>query len=195
MTNANTTALLLGHIQPPISQLPTDQTGYFEGLQSLLDGARGKGIQIVYLKIGFLRGYPELPAGNAHRSELEPHSVFIDGVSNPVDERIAPLDSDIQVASPGPDIFARSSLATILRAKGITSIAVAGVSTGGIVNGVVVGAFSEGVEVAVLEDLCFEPGQDHPEALFSAFVRPWGATITTSNEWLDSVNAVAVNAV
>jgi nicotinamidase-related amidase len=190
MTNANTTALLVGHIQPPISGLPTDQTGYFLALQSLLTGARDKGVHIVYLNVGFQPGYPELPVGSAARSELEPHGVFIDGISNAVDERVAPLDSDIQVVSPGPDIFARSSLASILRAKGITSIAVLGVSTGGIVTGVVVGAYSEGLDVVVLKDLCFEPGRGNQESLFAAFIRPWDATVSTSNEWLEGVKAV-----
>ncbi|MGW5276371.1 cysteine hydrolase family protein [Streptomyces sp. NPDC004044] len=187
MTEANTTALLVGHIQPPVSQLPEDDAEYCRGLQILLNGARNRGVLVIYVNVGFLPGYPELPASSAIRDELAPHGIFIDGVSNAVDERVAPLDGDISIVSPGPDIFARSSLASILRAKGIGSIAVMGISTGGVVNGMVVGAYSEGLDVVVLKDLCFEPAGDDQDALFSAFVRPWGASITTSNEWLDAV--------
>jgi nicotinamidase-related amidase len=184
MTNATTTALLVGHIQPPISLIPMDQSGYFSSLQSILSGARDKGVQVIYLNLGFIRGYPEFPADSPVRGE-------IGGISDAVDERVAPLDSDIEVVSPGPDIFARSSLASILRAKGITSIAVAGVSTGGIVNGVVVGGYCEGLDVVVLKDLCYEPGEGNSEPLFTAFTRPWGATVTTSAEWLSGIKAAA----
>lgn len=193
MTTAHTTALLVGHVQPPVSGLPTDQAGYFGALQGLLAGARDKGVQIVYLNLGFQPGYPELALDSVARNELQPHGIFITGVSNAVDERVAPLDADIQIESPGPDVFARSPLASVLRAKGITSIAALGISTGGVVNGVVVGAFSEGFEVVVLEDLCFEPGGDDPTPLWAAFTRPWGATVTNSEEWLQSVEPVGTD--
>ena len=66
----NTTALLIMDVQPPIAEL-----GGPTLLERLADGAsaaRGAGVAVIYVKVGFRPGYPEIgPRANATLTRIK----------------------------------------------------------------------------------------------------------------------------
>jgi nicotinamidase-related amidase len=76
----NTTALLIMDVQPPIAEL-----GGPTLLERLADGAsaaRGAGVAVIYVKVGFRPGYPEIgPRANAILTRIKEVGAFVDGAS------------------------------------------------------------------------------------------------------------------
>ncbi|MFI5541837.1 cysteine hydrolase family protein [Nocardia sp. NPDC051900] len=136
---ASRTALVLGHIQAPITDLATDPT-YLERLAAVARQARAKGIPVIYVTISFRAGYSEPVPGSPRRERMESAGVFIEGVSNSVHDKLRPEPRDIVIRASRVSGFANTDLEVVLRSSGIDSIALAGTSTGGVVLGTVVDA-------------------------------------------------------
>jgi nicotinamidase-related amidase len=184
---ASRTALVLGHIQPPITDLASDPT-YLERLAATAREARAKGTTVIYVTITFRERYPELVPGSPRRVRMEPAGLFIDGVSNSVHEKMSPEPGDIVVRATRVSGFANTDLEVILRSSGIDSIALAGIATSGVVLGTLVDARDKDFGVTVLKDLCVDPNPGVHDALMTAFIAPWAASIATAEEWLASVD-------
>jgi nicotinamidase-related amidase len=185
--NTSRTALVLGHIQPPITEMISDTT-YVDRLADVVGQARAAGTAIVYVTIAFRHGYPELVPGSVRRERMESAGLFVDGESNAVHEKVRPEPGDVVIRAPRVSGFAYTDLEVVLRSSGIDSIALAGISTGGVVLGTVVDARDRDFDVTVLSDLCADPNQAVHDALLTAFTAPWAATVTTSRDWLTSID-------
>jgi nicotinamidase-related amidase len=98
-TDPEHTALLIVDVQPPIADLGGPRL-----VERLADGAataRAAGVAVIYVKVGFRPGYPEIgPRVNTMFARIKEMGAFVDGVSADVHESIAPESGEIVVTSP-----------------------------------------------------------------------------------------------
>ncbi|MFC9841084.1 cysteine hydrolase family protein [Rhodococcus sp. NPDC127530] len=177
------TALVVGHAQPPITHMPSEPEAYLERLSQCITTARTAGVPVIYAKLSFRNEYVELPTPSASRRAIEPAGMFLKDVSDGLDPAVEPEPGDIVIDCTRISAFAYTPLEPILRALGIERIALAGISTGGVILGTLVDARCRDFEAVVLEDLCYQPG-DAQASLLEAFKDPWSAEIVSSAEWL-----------
>ncbi len=132
-----------------------------------LAAARASGVKVIFVKVGFRDGYPEIGeetrvlfrgkggrAGSAaHRRGLLEEFVPQDG--EPVIDKQAPRFS----------AFAGSGLELVLRAHDIRDLVLAGVSTGGVVLSTLRQAFDMAYRMTVLSDGCFDPDAEVHDVL------------------------------
>lgn len=179
---ASKIAIFVGHIQQPIVGMAPE--GYLERLAKTLAAARAAGATVLYAKLSFRAGYVELPDHDPMRAIVEADNLFVAGLSSTIHEVVKPVKGDIVIDAVRPSAFAYTELEPILRSRGIDSIVLTGISTGGVVMGTLVDARSRDFAVTVLSDLCVEPNAFGQVALLEAFTYPWGATITDASTWV-----------
>jgi nicotinamidase-related amidase len=179
---ASKMAIFVGHIQQPIVGMAPE--GYLERLAKTLAAARAAGTSVIYAKLSFRAEYVELPDHDPMRAIVEADNLFVAGLSSTIDEVVKPVKGDIVIDAVRPSAFAYTELEPILRSRGIDSIVLTGISTGGVVMGTLVDARSRDFAVTVLSDLCVEPNASGQVALLEAFTYPWGATITDASTWV-----------
>jgi nicotinamidase-related amidase len=175
-------AIFVGHIQQPIVGMAPE--GYLDRLAETLAAARAAGVSVIYAKLSFRAGYLELPDHDPMRAMVEADNLFVGGLSSTIDEAVKPLEGDIVIDAVRPSAFAYTELEPILRSRGINSIVLTGISTGGVVMGTLVDARSRDFAVTVLSDLCVESNPSGQVALLQAFTYPWAATITDASTWV-----------
>jgi nicotinamidase-related amidase len=184
-------ALILGHIQPPITDLAGDAT-FIDRLAETVEAARSRGVLIAYVKIGFRPGHIDLPVDHPLRLALGDTPAFVDRVANDIHERVAPKDGDIVVTSARVSGFAGTDLDLVLRANGVDHVVLTGISTGGVVLGTLVDAHERDFKVTVLSDLVSDPNPDIHAALLRLYGEagpglPWSSSVTSAGEWLTSL--------
>lgn len=105
----NQTALLIMDVQPPVADLggPT----LLERVAECASAARAAGVAVIYVKVGFRPGYPEIgPRANAMLTTITEVGAFVDGASTEVHEAIAPQSGEIVVTRPRVSAFAGGDL-------------------------------------------------------------------------------------
>jgi nicotinamidase-related amidase len=125
MTNTSTahrTALIVGHAQPPITQMPDDPKDYLKRLASCLTAARSAKVPVIYAKLSYGEGYVELPTSSVARGMLASSSLFLESKSDAIDSAVQPELGDIVVPCARISAFAYSKLEPILRSLGVQTL-------------------------------------------------------------------------
>ena len=167
-------ALIIGHVQPPITDMVTEPE-FIPRLQETITAARDAGVLVFFIHIGFDKNLSQL-------------DMFIDGVSNPFHDTIAPTDKDVVIRGAHVSGFLGTDLDLSLRSQGIQRIVLTGISTGGVVLGTLTDAVQRGYGVTLLTDLAFDPNPAVHDAILKLVGSygpglPWGAALQTSAEW------------
>ena len=130
-------------------------TQMFAHTQALVAAARDRGVTVMHVPIAFAEGYPEIPA--------EPYGILAGVAASKsfrkgswgaeiVDE-LRPAQGDIIVEGKrGLDCFASTNLDFILRARGISHVAIAGFLTNCCVESTMRSAYERGYHVITLTD-------------------------------------------
>jgi nicotinamidase-related amidase len=182
-TDPKQTALLIMDVQPPIA----DRVGgpiFLERIADSASAARDAGIAVIYVKIGFRKGYPEIgPRPSAIFAAIKEMGAFVDGVSTEVHESIAPRSGEIVVTRPRVSAFSGSDLDVVLRARGIDSLVVTGIATSGVVLSSLRQAADLDFDLTVLSDGCADPDDEVHRVLIEK-VFPSQAQVMTVHEWI-----------
>jgi nicotinamidase-related amidase len=156
---------------------------------ALLDGAkhaialiRGHGGTIGYVRVGFADG--EAPTGTMGRRigrEAALTMFHADSPNTQIHAEIAPEDGDIVVRKTRVGPFGTTDLDEQLRAKGIDTLILAGISTSGVVLSTVRDGHDRDYRLIVVSDLCADPEADVHEFLIER-IFPRQAEVITSEE-------------
>lgn len=92
-------------------------------------------------------------------------------------------EGDLLVTKRRVSAFSGSDLETILRANGITHLALGGIMTSGVVLSTVREAADKDYAVTVLSDICGDPDAEVQKVLLEK-IFPWQADVMTSEEWM-----------
>ena len=177
-----TTALLIMDVQPEIVAR-FDASGLTERLAGAAAAARAAGVRVIYVKIGFREGYPEISPRSAMFSRIAELGGFVEGVSSEIDPAVAPQPGDVVVTKRRVSAFAGSDLDVVLRAGGIDALVLCGIATSGVVLSTVRQAADLDFALTVLADGCADADEEVHRVLCEK-VFPRQAQVTTVAEWI-----------
>ena len=147
------------------------------------DAATTAGIPVIYVRIAFRRGYPEV----ALRNELFGPIVASGGlgevdVASAIHPLVATGPDDIVVTKRRVSAVAGSDLEVILRGLGVETVVLAGLVTSGVVLSTLVEAVDRDFRVVVLRDGCADGDAVLHDALIGHYFPSRGRVLTTA-EW------------
>lgn len=183
-----TTALLLMDFQNGIAGRP--------GFEQVLDAAgralaaaRSHGLPVIFVRVAFRPGYPEVSASNlafGRRRDTADAAMHQDGPSTQIIERLAPRVGEHVVVKRRVSAFTGSDLEVLLRGLGADSLVLGGIATSGVVLSTVRQAADLDYRLTVLSDAC---GDRDPEVhrVLVEKVFPHQALVVTTDVWAGSL--------
>lgn len=181
-----TTALLIMDYQNDIVQTTpmAAERGIVARARSVLAAARGAGLLVAYVVVRFRPGYPEVNQRNKLFSGIRAAGILREGTPGAdILPEVAPQPGEPVIVKRRVGAFFNTDLATVLGARGVTTLALAGVATSGVMLSTLRYAADADYEVIVLEDLCADRNPAAHAALIE-HVFPRQATIVSSDEFL-----------
>ena len=190
------TALIAIHLQhdivgadgafAPFFRAEVERTGVLDTSARVLAGARRAGAKIVYTRVAFQPGHPDLVANSPLLSMVAANNCLVDGTPGAaLVESAAPADTDAIVTHTRITGFHASALDVVLRASGIDTVAFAGVATNISVEGTARTASELGYRTIVLSDACSAGSEAaHQASLESLSLL---AEISTADDFLSAL--------
>ena len=179
MSNART-ALLLMDFQADIAE-HSRAAGTVQVALDALAAARASGVKVIFVKVGFRDGYPEIGEETPVFSGAKAAGRF-SGASSRLLEEFVPQDGEPVIDKRRFSAFAGSGLELVLRAHDIRDLVLAGVSTGGVVLSTLRHAFDMAYRMTVLSDGCFDPDAEVHDVLMRK-IFPRQARVVSGAEW------------
>lgn len=148
------TALIIGDIQRGITGAYPFARQVVPPLSELLPRARAAGVLVVFVHIAFRPNRTDLPPDNALFSAFfDAGDMFHEGAA--ATEIDLPVQAeDVVILKRRASAFAGTDLELVLRARGIDTVAVAGVATSAMVAATCYDAADRGYRITVLRDGC-----------------------------------------
>ncbi|UQE73752.1 cysteine hydrolase [Gordonia sp. PP30] len=180
-----TSALVLMDFQNAIGGRPGFES-VVDAAARALDEARRRGLPVVFVRVAFRPGYPEVAAGNLAFSGYAAHAgegMWLDNPATQIIDRFAPRDDEPVVVKKRFSAFTGSDLEVVLRGLGVDGLVLGGVSTSGVVLSTVRQAADLDYRLTVLSDAC---GDADPEVhrVLTEKVFPRQAVVTSVGEWI-----------
>ncbi|EQC1489531.1 isochorismatase family cysteine hydrolase [Klebsiella aerogenes] len=163
--------------------LPQESAGeVIRNTTSLISAARAAGVPVIYVSVGFRKGYPEVSKNNTIFSSIKENGIFMaDNESTAIHADVAPAENEAVIVKRRVGAFSFTELDMILRAQGIETLILTGVTTSGVVLSTVGQAFDLDYRLVVVSDCCADP--DHDTHLFLLEkILPQHAFVTRSSE-------------
>jgi nicotinamidase-related amidase len=160
---ANEAALLLLDYQTGIIGMLPDGDALVVRAAAAAQTFRAAGGRIGYVRVAFTADdVRALPPRNkmAARVATMPDMVRADSPATTIDARLAPAPHDIVVRKTRVGPFSTTDLDAQLRAAGVTTLVLAGISTSGVVISMVREAADRDYRLVVLRDACADPEAD-----------------------------------
>jgi nicotinamidase-related amidase len=153
-------------------------------LREAIRAARSAAIPVIYVIVGFRKGFPEVGTGGYNKgfSALR-QGPAIPGLENPeVDPVVTPQPGEIVVTKRRVSAFAGSDLEVILRAHRIDHLVLTGIATSGVVLSTLREAADRDYKLSVLSDACADRDPEVHQVLLCK-VFPRQAEVLTTAEW------------
>ncbi|MDA8043997.1 MAG: cysteine hydrolase [Actinomycetota bacterium] len=175
------TALLVMDFQAGLlSRLPQAEE-LLRAARQTIDLVRRHGMTVAYVRVAFADG--EAPGGRMGKL-VTPEllaSVHVDAPGSQIHSHVAPQPDDIVVRKVRVGPFGSTDLDEQLRAKGIDTVVLAGLTTSGVVLTAVRDAHDRDYRVIVLADLTADPDPSVQNFLLER-IFPLQAEVITSDE-------------
>jgi len=158
---------------------------------SLIASARTAGVPVIYVSVGFRKGYPEVSKNNTVFSAVKEHGVFITGSEGAaIHAAVAPAEDEAVIIKHRVGAFTFTDLEVILRSQGIETLILTGVTTSGVVLSTVRQAFDRDYRLVVAKDCCADPDHDADVFLLEKIL-PQHACVVLSSEitkaWIQTI--------
>ena len=181
-----TAALLLMDFQADI----VDRLGSAEVVEAAgtaLEAARRNGVPVVFVRVAFRAGTPEVSRRNKSFSAVADRGgMGQDDPGTQVVEELAPQDTEVVVMKRRVSAFTGSDLEVVLRGLDVDHLVLAGISTSGVVLSTLREAADRDFRLTVLEDACAD-GDDEVHRVLTEKVFPRQADVTTVGAWADTL--------
>ncbi|RLU81333.1 isochorismatase [Streptomyces griseocarneus] len=184
MTNS---ALLVMDVQQGVVDHVGAGPGYLGRLRGAVDGARAADIPVIYVVVSLRPGHPEVgPRSKAILSAVRA-GLFTEGdPGTEIHPDVAPRLGDVVVTKKRASAFSGSDLDVVLRARGIDSLVLTGIATGGVVLSTLCQAVDLDFGLTVLADACLDTDPAVHRVL-TENVFPRHAEVLTTEKWLASI--------
>lgn len=155
------TALLVMDYQNGIVARVQNGAQLVEQAVELITNFRARGGTVAYVRVAFADGdLDHAPASSGMARNVSPEgraAMHADSPNTQIADAITPQDGDIVVRKQRVGAFSTTDLDEQLRARGIDTLLLAGISTSGCVHSTVLDAFDRDYRVLVLADACADP--------------------------------------
>lgn len=178
-----TTALLVMDFQTWIVDgYAVDKEALLKRTARVIQAARNAQVMVIYVVVGFRVGYPEVSSRNVTFSKVKEHSLFVAGGDGlEIHPAIAPRPGEVVVTKHRVSAFAGTDLDMILRANGIETLLLTGITTSGVVLSTVRHAFDADYRLVVVADCCSEL-DDHVHRTLIEEIFTQQAAVVTSRD-------------
>jgi len=180
-----TQALLVMDLQNGIVARVSDQAdALLDTLERLIGAARQHGVPVIFVRVAFRPGAPEVSRHNQSFSALK--------TSLPMDEtmpttqihpRLSPRDGDVLVTKRRVSAFAGSDLDVVLRSLEVDHLVLTGIATSGVVLSTIRQAADLDYRLTVIADACADADPEVHRVLTEK-VFPRQAAVVSAAEWI-----------
>jgi nicotinamidase-related amidase len=182
----------------PVLLLMDFQHGIVEslGAPSVIDAAdraakaaRTAGIPVMFVRVGFRPGYPEVAGSNASFSALTASggdAYTQDHPATQVHAALTPRGGEPVIVKRRVSAFTGSDLDVLLRGAGADELVLAGIATSGVVLSTLRQAADLDYRLTVLADACADRDDEVHRVLIDK-VFPRQALVTNTDDWIASL--------
>jgi len=156
----------------------------------ILKAARAAHLPIIYVAVRFRDGYPEVSRQNKRFASLKESGRLREGTPGAeIHARVAPQPGDIVVTKRRVGAFSTTDLEPILRANNITTLAMFGIATSGVVLSTVRWAADMDYQMVVIGDACADADAEVHRVLTEKIL-PTQAAVVSSEEFVKALAIV-----
>ncbi len=179
--NQTNTALLVMDVQGATIKIVGENSPLLPSLAKAIKKARSKNIPVIYVVIGFRKGFPEVRKDSRSYSMMQSMNMDTAAASK-VYDAVAPMENEIVITKKRVSAFSGSDLEVVLRAMRIDHLILTGIATSGVVLSTLREAADKDFKLTVLSDCCADRDEEVHRALTTkVFVRQ--ADVITVDEW------------
>jgi nicotinamidase-related amidase len=159
--------------QGTLERVPGARQQLLAQTAQLLEVARSAALRVIYVVIGFRPGYPEVSSRNVVLGTVRAGGRFAAGSDGTeIPPAVAPRSDEVVVTKHRASAFMGTDLDMILRANGVDTLVLAGVTTSGVVISTVRHAADADYRLVVVADACADPDPEvHRVLLEKVFTR------------------------
>jgi nicotinamidase-related amidase len=178
-----TAALLVMDVQVGIVARFGGDPALLGALARAVDAARSAGLRVVYVRVAFRDGTPEVAASNRTFAAIAGQGGFAETAPQTrIHPAVAPRPGDVVVTKRRVSAFAGSDLAEVLRGGLVDTLVLTGIATSGVVLSTLRQAADLDYRLVVLEDACADADPEVHRVLTTK-VFPRQAEVLTVDEW------------
>ena len=179
------TALLIMDVMPEIVER-FGGDALVDRLVGAAAAARAAGVRVIYVKVGFRAGHPEVSRRNRQFARVVEGGGFVEGRSSALHPALEGEDGDVLVTKRRVSAFSGSDLEMVLRAGGIEALVLTGIATSGCVLSTLRQAADLDFALTVLSDGCLD-ADDEVHRVLCAKVFPGQADVLTVDAWIETL--------
>ena len=177
------TAFLVMDVQNGIVARFAAAEDALQPLQSALQTARAQGLYVIFVRVAFRPGYPEVSADNRAFSSLKERGGMLEiDDATQVWDGVRPAPDEVVVVKRRVSAFSGSGLEVVLRAQGIDHLILTGIATSGVVLSTLREAADRDYRLTVLSDACLDADPEVHRVLMEK-VFPRQAQVLSMQEW------------
>jgi nicotinamidase-related amidase len=187
------TVLLLMDFQNGIVDQFGDE-GVLAGARRAADAARDRGTPVLFVRVAFRPGYPEVAESNLAFAAIAGRgdAMTQDHAATQISAALAPRPDEPIVVKRRVSAFTGSDLDVLLRGIGADSLVLAGIATSGVVLSTVRQAADLDYRLTVLSDACADRDPEVHRVLTEK-VFPRQAEVTTVDDWIATLPPVGTS--
>jgi nicotinamidase-related amidase len=190
VTGRPATALLVMDMQNGIVERFGDAV--LEPAARAIAAARGAGLPVIYVRVAFRAGYPEVSPRNPTFAALrDAGTMGQDDEATAIHRALAPQARDVVVVKRRVSAFAGSDLDVVLRAGGIEALVLCGIATSGVVLSTLRQAADLDYGLTVLRDACADRDDEVHRVLLDK-VFPRQAEVVAVAAWAKALAPASV---
>ncbi|MCL6625253.1 MAG: cysteine hydrolase [Alicyclobacillus shizuokensis] len=187
MPNRNA-ALLVMDVQNGIVSRFAENKEVLLPFQRAVEAARQHGIPVIFVRVAFREGYPEVSPRNKSFSAISerPGMTYSDAATQ-IHESVQPRPDEPVVTKIRVSAFAGSDLEVLLRARQIDTLILSGIATSGVVLSTLREAADKDFALTVLADACLDADTEVHRVLMEK-VFPRQADVLTVDDWIKTLD-------
>jgi nicotinamidase-related amidase len=154
-------------------------------LARALDTARGAAVPLIFVRVAFRAGHPEVSANNRSFSALASQAgtrFTEDSEPTQIHPAVRPQEGDLVVVKKRVSAFSGSDLEVLLRSLDVTHLVLTGIATSGVVLSTLREAADKDYRLTVLADGCLDADEEVHRVLIEK-VFPRQAEVVSVDEW------------
>jgi nicotinamidase-related amidase len=180
----NQSALLVMDLQNGIVSRFAEDANVLIPFQQAIEAARRHSIPVIFVRVAFREGYPEISSQNKSFSAITKlGGMTISEDSSQIHASLAPRPAEPVVTKLRVSAFAGSDLEVILRSHRIDKLILTGIATSGVVLSTLREAADKDYRLIVLADACLDADAEVHRVLMEK-VFPRQADVLTVDEWM-----------